>query len=92
MIRDRKRMLETVFDEIRVFDGVAERTNVQFERTAVRSRSGYCRSVTELIRKARDSGDGYFYLPQTLWPPDTEVLQLNKPWVVVSTHSPVRQS
>ena len=76
--------MKTIFDEIRVFDGVAERTGLQFERAALRSRSGCCRSVTELIRKARHSGDGYFYLPLPLWPPDTEHLHLHRAWVVVS--------
>jgi len=79
--------VKTFFDEIRVFDGVAERTGVQFERDAVRRSAGCCRSLTQLIRKARDSGDGYFYLPLALWPPDTECLQLQKNWVVVSPFS-----
>lgn len=78
-------LVKMIFEEIRVFDGVAERTGAQFERAAVRSRSGCCRSVTELIRKARNSGDGYFYLPLTLWPRDTQHLQLHKAWVVVSS-------
>ncbi|HEY8134037.1 MAG TPA: hypothetical protein VII12_19330 [Thermoanaerobaculia bacterium] len=83
--------MKTLFDEIRVFDGVAERTGVQFEREAVRRSAGCCRSLTQLIRKARDSGDGYFYLPLTLWP-DTERLQLQKRWVAGSPFSHPRVS
>jgi hypothetical protein len=75
------------FEEIRVVAGVAERTGVLFERNDVRRSSGCCRSLTELIRKARDSGDGYFYLPIKLWPAESERVELQKPWVVVSSHS-----
>jgi len=71
------------FDEIRVYAGFAERTGVQFERDTVRRSSGCCRSLTELIRKARDAGDGYFYLPLDLWPANTERVALQKRWVVV---------
>jgi len=73
------------FDEIRVYAGFAERTGVQFERDTVRRSGGCCRSLTELIRKARDAGDGYFYLPLSLWPADTERVALRKNWVVVSS-------
>jgi len=78
-------LVKRLFDEIRVFAGMAERTGVQFEREDVRRRGGCCRSLTELIRKARDAGDGTFYLPLTLWPPDTERMELRKRWVVVSS-------
>ncbi len=71
-------------DEIRVYEGVAERTGVQFERSEVRRRDGYCESLTALIRKARASGDGIFYLPLGQWPAEAEHLELRKPWVVMS--------
>jgi hypothetical protein len=77
-------LVRTVFDEIRVYAGVAERTGVQFDRDAVRHRSGCCRSLTELIRKGRDAGDGYFYLPRDIWPVGTDSVALQKEWVVVS--------
>lgn len=70
------------FDEIRVFEGVAERTGVQFERDTVRRSDACCRSVTELIRKGRAAGDGYFYLPPNLWPAGTEQLRLHKEWII----------
>jgi len=72
------------FEEIRVLEGVAERTGAIFERNDVRRSGGYCRSLAELTRKVRDSGDGTFYLPVNVWPPDTERVELLKPWVVVS--------
>jgi hypothetical protein len=83
-------LVRTIFDEIRVFAGVAERTGVQLERAAVRHSSGCCRSLTELIRKARDAGDGYFYLPRDVWPAGTDSVALQKEWVVVSS-SPLRR-
>ena len=78
-------MLAQLFDEIRVYAGFAERTGVQFERDTVRRSGGCCRSLTELVRKARDAGDGYFYLPLNLWPADTERVALQKTWVVASS-------
>ena len=81
-------LVKTTFDEIRVFDGVAERTGVQFERAVVRRSAGCCGSLTELIRKARAAGDGSFYLPVGVWPADTERVQLQKTWVVISSSSP----
>jgi hypothetical protein len=72
------------FDEIQVYDGVAERTGVHFERSEVRRSGGCCGSLTELIRKARSAGDGTFYMPLNMWPPDTERFELRKPWVVMS--------
>lgn len=74
-----------LFEEVRVYDGVAERTGVQFARDAVRRSSACCRSLTELIRRAREAGDGYFYLPAGVWPADRDRIELQKPWVVVST-------
>lgn len=72
------------FVEIRVYEGVAERTGVHFDRKDVRGSSGRCGSLTELIRKARTAGDGTFYMPPDHWPADTERLELRKPWVVMS--------
>lgn len=72
------------FDEISVYAGIAERTGVLFERNDVRGSSACCASLTELIRKARASGDGTFYLPLSSWPVETERLELQKRWVVLS--------
>jgi hypothetical protein len=80
-------LIKQLFDEIRAYDGVAERTGVQFERDAVRRSSGCCRSLTELIRKARAGGDGNYYLPLSLWPANTERVELRKQWTVMSSLS-----
>lgn len=73
------------FDEIRVYEGIAERTGVQFERSIVRRSAACCRSLTELARKARTSGDGCFYLPLEIWPADMERVDLRKKWTVLSS-------
>ena len=73
------------FEEIRIYEGFAERTGVRFERNEVRRTSGCCSSLTELLRKARAAGDGYFYLPLGNWPPDTEQIPLLKKWIVISS-------
>jgi hypothetical protein len=73
------------FEEIRVYEGVAERTGLVFDRSDVRRSGRCCTSVSALIRKARASGDGTFYLPVNVWPADTERIELLKPWVVISS-------
>lgn len=71
--------------EITVYGGIAERTGAQVERDVVRRSAGCCRSVSELLRKARSQGDGTFYLPVDLWPADQQQLEMRKPWIVVSS-------
>ncbi len=75
--------VDQLFDEIQVFEGIAQRTGVHVGRGAVRHNSGVCRSLSELIRKARFSGDGLFYLPVDLWPPQTEHVEIQRPWTVI---------
>ena len=72
------------YEEIRVYDGIAERTGAQFERSEVRRSNGYCGSLTVFFRKARAAGEGTFYVPVGVWPADTERIELWKPWVVMS--------
>lgn len=68
------------FDEIHVFQSVAERTGNIVDRTNVRGRQGICRSLTELGMKCRRLGDGYYYLATDAWPPDVKVLDLSHTW------------
>ncbi len=72
-----------LFDEIQVFEGVAERTGTKVDRATVRRSPAFCRSVSELTRKARHMGDGYFYLASLLWPEDTSKLNLHQTWVTM---------
>ena len=73
------------FEEIRVYEGFAERTGVQFERSEVRRSGACCISLAQLARKARSAGDGYFYLQTDIWPPDTEQIAMQKKWIVISS-------
>ncbi|MFZ2492926.1 MAG: hypothetical protein WA208_15695 [Thermoanaerobaculia bacterium] len=76
------------FVEITVYAGIAERTGARVDRDVVRRSAGCCRSVSELLRKARSLGDGTFYLPLELWPKDQQQLETRKPWIVVSSLVP----
>jgi hypothetical protein len=77
-------VLKTVghFDEIRVIEGVAERTGTIVDRSTLRggNRRMVCASVRELARKVRHEGDGYFYLAAGAWPEDTSELDLKTKW------------
>ena len=73
--------MSALFDQIRVYEGVAERTDVRFERSEVRRSAGFCTGLRDLARKVRAAGDGYYYLPVDEWPADTEKIDLLKPWV-----------
>ena len=68
------------FDEIRVYEGVAERTGTTVDKKSVRRSQAFCRSVSELTSKARRMGDGYFYLASMGWPEDKTQLQLTQVW------------
>ena len=68
------------FDEIRVFDGIAERTGTRLDRNGVRGRRSICRSLTDLAAKVRRLGDGYYYLSSSAWPEDQASVNLIKVW------------
>ena len=68
------------FDEIRVYDGVAERTGTRLDRNGVRGRRSICRSLTDLAAKVRRLGDGYYYLSSSAWPEDQASVNLIKVW------------
>lgn len=73
--------MDKFFDEIQVFNGVAERTGLTFDRAGVRGRRGICRSVTELTAKSRRLGDGYYYLAANAWPAEATTVDLTRTWV-----------
>jgi hypothetical protein len=68
------------FDEIRVYDGIAERTGTRLDRNGVRGRRSICRSLTDLAAKVRRLGDGYYYLSSSAWPVDATTVNLIKVW------------
>lgn len=76
-------LIHQQFDEIQVFEGVAERTGTTVHRDIVRRSKALCGSLTELTRKARSMGDGYFYLAALLWPENTTQLVLRANWVPI---------
>ena len=68
------------YDEIQVYAGVAERTGTRFGREGIRGRRGVCRSVGELGSKARQLGDGFYYLVSAAWPEGQDTVDLNRTW------------
>jgi len=71
------------FDEIQVYDNIAERTGVSLDRAGVRGHGRVCRSFTELFAKARRFGDGYYYLVSTAWPAGTQSVNLSREWAAL---------
>ena len=69
------------YDEVQVYNGVAERTGTRFDRAGIRGRRGVCRSVGELGSKSRQLGDGYYDLASSAWPEGQETVDLNRTWV-----------
>ncbi len=72
------------FDEIRVYEGIAERTGKTVDRAAIRTSPATCRTLAELSRSIRRLGDGLFYLPVSMWPPDVTQLSLAHKWTTMS--------
>ena len=73
-----------MFDEIRVFEGVAEPTGNTVDRKTVRGSAAVCRSMSDLMRKVRRVGDGYFYIPVLVWPQGVTRVELLTAWVTMS--------
>jgi len=72
------------FVEIRVYEGIAERTGNTVDRNTVRGSKAVCQSLSELTRKVRNRGDGYFYLASDAWPENTTSLDLTAKWTPMS--------
>jgi hypothetical protein len=72
--------VDRFFDEVQVFDGVAERTGVHIDRAGVRGHGGICRSLGELHAKSRRLGDGYYYVASSAWPEGTQSVNLVQVW------------
>ena len=72
------------FDEVHVVDGVAERTGNSVDRSAVRGRATVTRSVSDLARKFRTHGDGYYYMAAGGWPAETTRIELTSTWTPMS--------
>lgn len=72
------------FEEIQVFEGVAERTGNTVDRETIRGSNAICRSIMELTNRARRLGDGTFYLKASIWPEGKEKLELAQTWTTMS--------
>jgi hypothetical protein len=66
------------YEEVMVFNGVAERTGNRFDRKTVRGQRGVCRSLTALGAIARRLGDGHYYLIAVAWPAEVEKVDLKR--------------
>jgi len=69
-----------MFAEVKVYEGIAERTGITVDRATVRRSKSVCQSVGELARKVRLDGDGTFYLAVEAWPENTAKLDLIAKW------------
>jgi len=67
-----------VYDEIRIYEGIAERTGVSVDLKGSRHRPNVCRSLTDLNRKHKLIGDGNFYLNAGQWPEGESSVLLDK--------------
>lgn len=78
-------MVNSVCAEISVYQGSGERTGVVVERRAIRGKAGLCKSMRDLAIKSRILGDGYYYIPEELWPAE-EPVQIHKiDWTVIGS-------
>ena len=69
-------------EEIRVFEGMAERTGEQLELRGLKAHKNGCTSMRDLVRKYKILGDGHFYLPVGNWPDGAPSVSLdNVKWI-----------
>lgn len=71
-------LVNTLCAEIIIFQGVGESTGNVVEKKAIRGRKGLCKSLRDLMSKARVLGDGYYYIPIDQWPDDQEPVVLHE--------------
>lgn len=75
--------MSKVYDEIVIFEGIAERTGNTTERRPGPGRT-FCSSMSQLASISRRRGDGLYYLEAGIWPDETSSADLNDPWVTLS--------
>lgn len=69
-------------EEIRVYEGMAERTGATIELRGLKSHKNGCSSMRDLVRKYKILGDGHFYLPVGHWPDGEMQVSLdNVKWI-----------
>ncbi|HUP65913.1 MAG TPA: hypothetical protein VM557_11615 [Thermoanaerobaculia bacterium] len=81
-------LVNAVCAEIAVYQGIGEPTGTVVERSAVRGKAGLCKSMRDLAIKSRVLGDGYYYIPEDLWPSKKEPVTIHKTeWTVIGSLS-----
>ena len=74
--------MKQICEEIRVFEGTAERTGETLELRGLKSHKNGCTSMRDLVRKYKILGDGHFYLPLGNWPRGQPTVSLdNVKWI-----------
>jgi hypothetical protein len=74
--------MKSICEEIRVFEGTAERTGEQLELRGLKAHKNGCTSMRDLVRKYKILGDGHFYLPIGNWPDGAPSVSLdNVKWI-----------
>jgi|SRR5687768_2833012 len=85
-VENKMSLVNALCAEISVYQGVGEKTGVVVERSTVRGKVGLCKSMRDLAIKSRVLGDGYYYLPQELWPSQDNSVVINRhDWTVIGS-------
>jgi len=75
-------LMKQICEEIRVFEGTAERTGEMLELRGLKAHKNGCTSMRDLVRKYKILGDGHFYLPVGNWPDGQRTVSLdNVKWI-----------
>jgi len=74
--------MKQICEEIRVYEGLAERTGELMELRGLKAHTNGCTSMRDLVRKYRILGDGLFYIPKGNWPVGERAVSLdNVKWI-----------
>lgn len=74
--------MKQICEEIRVYEGTAERTGERLELRGLKAHKNGCTSMRDLVRKYKLLGDGHFYLRAGNWPDGQPSVSLdNVKWV-----------
>jgi hypothetical protein len=89
---DQADRMKQLCEEIRVFEGMAERTGEMLELRGLKAHMNGCTSMRDLVRKYRIFGDGHFYLPLGNWPTGKLSVSLdNVKWIGLDRTFQARQ-
>ena len=84
--------MKQICEEIRVYDGMAERTGELMELGGLKAHTNGCSSMRDLVLKYRIFGDGLFYLPRGNWPAGERAVSLdNVKWIGLDRTFQARQ-